>query len=81
MFSGMAMKQVYRDLLVNSVNRNTRQTHISCRALTNADITQLGLAQNRPIEYFLLTNEAAMPVQRKLFCIQPKVDFVLEIKL
>jgi hypothetical protein len=81
MFSGMSMKPIYRDLIVNSVNRNTRSTKVTCRVLSNADITQLGLVQNRPIEYFILDFTGSQPPQRKMFCIQPRVDFIQEIQL
>ena len=81
MFNGLGMKPVYRDLIVNSINRNTRNTRVSCRALSNSDINQLGLAQNKQIEYFLLSNEAVSPAERKLFCIQPTVNFIMEINM
>lgn len=81
MFQGMAMKPVYRNLIVNSINRNTRSTKVTCRALSNTEVTQLNLVQNRPIEYFILDYMATQPGQRKFFCIQPRVDFIREINL
>lgn len=80
MFNGMMMKSIYRNLIVNTVNRYYSQSKVSCRSLTNADITQLRLPQNRPVEYFVLSNEAVNPPQRKLFSIQPHSAFITELE-
>lgn len=79
MFDGLAMKSLYRNLIIKSVNRYTQQTKVTCRALTAADLNYLRLPQNRPVEYFVLTNEGTNPPQRKMFSIQPHSAFITEL--
>jgi hypothetical protein len=73
----LRLKPMYSDILCRSVRRNYNDAPVTCRPLTQAEITAYRFAQNKVVDYFLLMSADGR--RYKLFCLQPTNDFIREI--